>query len=149
MSTIVKDTTALSDSVVGTVAELSEADLPVSSHEQVFTTFALVVIVISVAVVILAYIVKQALLAWRDGERAYRANESSQQRSNELLDKYIDLLDKKNEQGKYGSDQYRETLARLVELSQKGKLSEITEESLNSIFEKADGQSRQNDEEKE
>lgn len=59
--------------------------------------------------------------------------------SNELLDKYLDFLDKKSEQGTYDSDQYRETLARLVELSQKGQLNEITEDALNSIFKKADG----------
>ena len=111
----------------------------VGDEHVVFTSVALIVIIICVAVVILAFIVKQALIVWRDGEIAYRANESSRQKSNELLDKYLDFLDKKNEQGVYDSDQYRETLARLVELSQKGQLSEITEDALNSIFEKADG----------
>ena len=108
------------------------------AEEHVFTTLALVVIIICVAVIILAFIIKQALVVWRDGEIAHRANESSQKKSNELLDKYLDLLDKKTEQGVYDSDQYRETLARLVELTQKGKLSEITEDDLNSIFKKAD-----------
>ena len=108
-------------------------------EEHVFTTAALVVIIICVAVVILAFIIKQALLAWREGEIAHQANESRQQKSNELMDKYLDLLDKKTEQGVYDSDQYRETLARLVELTQKGQLSEITEDDLNSIFKKADG----------
>jgi len=111
----------------------------VGDEHVLFTSVALIVIIICVAVVILAFIVKQALIVWRDGEIAYRANESSRQKSNELLDKYLDFLDKKNEQGVYDSDQYRETLARLVELSQKGQLSEITEDALNSIFEKADG----------
>lgn len=111
----------------------------VGDEHVVFTSVALIVIIICVAVVILAFIVKQALIVWRDGEIAYRANESSRQKSNELLDKYLDFLDKKNEQGVYDSDQYRETLARLVELSQKGQLSEITEDVLNSIFKKADG----------
>ena len=111
----------------------------VGDEHVVFTSVALIVIIICVAVVILAFIVKQALIVWRDGEIAYRANESSRQKSNELLDKYLDFLDKKNEQGVYDSDQYRETLARLVELSQKGQLSEITEDALNSIFKKADG----------
>lgn len=111
----------------------------VGDEHVVFTSVALIVIIICVAVVILAFIVKQALIVWRDGEIAYRANESSRQKSNELLDKYLDFLDKKNEQGVYDSDQCRETLARLVELSQKGQLSEITEDALNSIFEKADG----------
>ena len=111
----------------------------IGDGEQVFTTLALVVIIICVAVVILAFIIKQGLLAWREGEIAYRANESSQKKSNELLDKYLDLLDKKTEQGVYDSDQYRETLARLVELLQKGKPGEITEDALNSIFKKADG----------
>lgn len=111
----------------------------VGDEHVVFTSVALIVIIICVAVVILAFIVKQALIVWRDGEIAHRANESSRQKSNELLDKYLDFLDKKNEQGVYDSDQYRETLARLVELSQKGQLSEITEDALNSIFKKADG----------
>ena len=111
----------------------------VGDEHVVFTSVALVVIIICVAVVILAFIVKQALIVWRDGEIAHRANESSRQKSNELLDKYLDFLDKKNEQGVYDSDQYRETLARLVELSQKGQLSEITEDALNSIFKKPDG----------
>jgi type III secretory pathway component EscR len=111
----------------------------VGDEHVLFTSVALIVIIICVAVVILAFIVKQALIVWRDGEIAYRANESSRQKSNELLDKYLDFLDKKNEQGVYDSDQYRETLARLVELSQKGQLSEITEDALNSIFKKADG----------
>lgn len=111
----------------------------VGDEHVLFTSVALIVIIICVAVVILAFIVKQALIVWRDGEIAYRANESSWQKSNELLDKYLDFLDKKNEQGVYDSDQYRETLARLVELSQKGQLSEITEDALNSIFKKADG----------
>lgn len=111
----------------------------VGAEHVVFTSVALIVIIICVAVVILAFIVKQALIVWRDGEIAYRANESSRQKSNELLDKYLDFLDKKNEQGVYDSDQYRETLARLVELSQKGQLSEITEDALNSIFKKPDG----------
>ncbi len=111
----------------------------VGDEHVVFTSVALIVIIICVAVVILAFIVKQALIVWRDGEIAHRANENSRQKSNELLDKYIDFLDKKNEQGVYDSDQYRETLARLVELSQKGQLSEITEDALNSIFEKPDG----------
>ena len=111
----------------------------IGDGEQVFTTLALVVIIICVAVIILAYIIKQALVVWRDGEIAHRANESSQKKSNELLDKYLDLLDKKTEQGVYDSDQYRETLARLVELTQKGKLSEITEADLNSIFKNAGG----------
>ena len=111
----------------------------VGDEHVLFTSVALIVIIICVAVVILAFIVKQALIVWRDGEIAYRANESSRQKSNELLDKYLDFLDKKNEQGVYDSDQYRETLARLVELSQKGKLSEITEDALNSIFKKAEG----------
>ena len=133
------DTTALSNSVVAKVAELSEASQPASIEEHVFTTAALVVIIICVAVIILAFIIKQALVVWRDGEIAHQANESSQKKSNELLDKYLDLLDKKTEQGVYDSDQYRETLARLVELTQKGKLSEITEDDLNSIFKKADG----------
>ena len=111
----------------------------VGDEHVLFTSVALIVIIICVAVVILAFIVKQALIVWRDGEIAYRANESSRQKSNELLDKYLDFLDRKNEQGVYDSDQYRETLARLVELSQKGQLSEITEDALNSIFKKADG----------
>ena len=111
----------------------------VGDEHVLFTSVALIVIIICVAVVILAFIVKQALIVWRDGEIAYRANESSRQKSNELLDKYLDFLDKKNEQGVYDSDQYRETLARLVELSQKGQLSEITEDALNSIFKKPDG----------
>jgi type III secretory pathway component EscR len=111
----------------------------ISATQEVFTSVALIVIIICVAVVILAFIIKQALVVWRDGEIAYQANESSRQKSNELLDKYLDFLDKKNEQGVYDSDQYRETLARLVELSQKGQLSEITEDALNSIFKKADG----------
>ena len=136
---MIMDTTALSNSVVANVAELSEVSEPLNGHEQVFTTLALVVIIICVAVVILAFIIKQGLLAWREGEIAYRANESSQKKSNELLDKYLDLLDKKTEQGVYDSDQYRETLARLVELLQKGKPGEITEDALNSIFKKADG----------
>ena len=139
MSTMIMDTTALSNSVVANVAELSEVSEPLNGHEQVFTTLALVVIIICVAVIILAFIIKQALVVWRDGEIAHQANESSQKKSNELLDKYLDLLDKKTEQGVYDSDQYRETLARLVELSQKGQLSEITEDDLNSIFKKADG----------
>ena len=117
--------------------EVTSADI--NAAQEVFTSVALVVIIICVAVVILAFIVKQALIVWRDGEIAHRANESSRQKSNELLDKYLDFLDKKNEQGVYDSDQYRETLARLVELSQKGQLSEITEDALNSIFKKADG----------
>ena len=111
----------------------------VGDEHVVFTSVALIVIIICVAVVIVAFIVKQALIVWRDGEIAHRANESSRQKSNELLDKYLDFLDKKNEQGVYDSDQYRETLARLVELSQKGQLSEITEDALNSIFKKPDG----------
>ena len=110
----------------------------INAANEVFTSVALIVIIICVAVVILAFIVKQALVVWRDGEIAHRAKESSRQKSNELLDKYLDFLDKKNEEGTYNSDQYRETLARLVELSQKGQLSEITEEALNSIFNKAD-----------
>ena len=44
-------------------------------------------------------------MVWCDGEIAHRANESRQQKSNELLDKYLDLLDKKTEQGVYDSDQ--------------------------------------------
>ena len=111
----------------------------INAANEVFTSVALIVIIICVAVVILAFIVKQALVVWRDGEIAHRAKESSRQKSNELLDKYLDFLDKKNEEGTYNSDQYRETLARLVELSQKGKLSEITEDALNSIFKKAEG----------
>lgn len=117
----------------------TDENYAVGDEHVLFTSVALIVIIICVAVVILAFIVKQALIVWRDGEIAYRANESSRQKSNELLDKYLDFLDKKNEQGVYDSDQYRETLARLVELSQKGQLSEITEDALNSIFEKADG----------
>jgi len=109
------------------------------AEHEVFTTLALVVLIICVAVIILALIVKQALVVWRDGELAHQANESNQQKGNELLDKYLDFLDKKSEQGTYDSDQYRETLARLVELSQKGQLNEITEDALNSIFNKADG----------
>ena len=111
----------------------------INAANEVFTSVALIVIIICVAVVILALIVKQALVVWRDGEIAHRAKESSRQKSNELLDKYLDFLDKKNEEGTYNSDQYRETLARLVELSQKGKLSDITEDALNSIFKKTDG----------
>ena len=111
----------------------------VGDEHVLFTSVALIVIIICVAVVILAFIVKQALIVWRDGEIAYRANESSRQKSNELLDKYLDFIDKKSEQGVYDSDQYRETLARLVELSQKGQLSDITEDALNSIFKKTDG----------
>lgn len=117
----------------------TDGNYTISAEHEVFTSVALVVIIICVSVVILAFIVKQALLAWREAEIAYRSNESNQQKSNELLDKYLDLLDKKNEQGEYNSDQYRETLARLVELSQKGKLNEITEDALNSIFKEADG----------
>ncbi len=117
--------------------EVTSADI--NAAQEVFTSVALIVIIICVAVVILAFIVKQAVVVWRDGEIAYQANESSRQKSNELLDKYLDFLDKKSDQGEYDSDQYRETLARLVELSQKGKLSEITEDALNSIFKKADG----------
>lgn len=141
MSTIVKDPTALSDRVVATVAELSETGQPVNTEEQVFTTLALVVIIICVAVVILAIIAKQALLAWRDGEIAHRANESNRKKGDELLDKYLGLLEKKTEQGVYDGDQYRETLARLVELSQKGKLGDITEDALNAIF-KTEGGSK-------
>ena len=111
----------------------------INAANEVFTSVALIVIIICVAVVILAFIVKQALVVWRDGEIAHRAKESSRQKSNELLDKYLDFLDKKNEEGTYNSDQYRETLARLVELSQKGQLSDITEDALNSIFKKTDG----------
>jgi type III secretory pathway component EscR len=111
----------------------------ISATQEVFTSVALIVIIICVAVIILAFIIKQALVVWRDGLIAHQANESNRQKSNELLDKYLDFLDKKNEQGVYDSDQYRETLARLVELSQKGQLSEITEDTLNSIFKKADG----------
>lgn len=118
---------------------LTDDNNTVVAEEHVFTTLALVVIIICVAVVILAFIAKQALLAWRDGEIAYRANESNQKKSNELLDKYLDLLDKKTEQGTYDGDQYRETLARLVDMSQKGKLSDITEDALNAIFKKTGG----------
>lgn len=118
---------------------MTDGDYSTGIEHEVFTSVALIVIIICVAVVILAFIVKQALLVWREGEIAYRANESSRQKSNELLDKYLDLLDKKTEQGIYDGNQYRETLARLVELSQKGKLSEITEDALNSIFKNADG----------
>ena len=110
----------------------------IGATHEVFTSVALIVIIICVAVIILAFIIKQALVVWRDGVIAHQANESNRQKSNELLDKYLDFLDKKNEQGIYDSDQYRETLARLVELSQKGQLSEITEDALNSIFKKAD-----------
>lgn len=76
----------------------------VGAEHVVFTSVALIVIIICVAVVILAFIVKQALIVWRDGEIAHQANESSRQKSNELLDKYLDFLDKKNEQGVYDSD---------------------------------------------
>ena len=117
----------------------TDDDITIGAASEVFTSVALIVIIICVAVVILAFIVKQALVVWRDGEIAYQANESSRQKSNELLDKYLNFLDKKSDQGEYDSDQYRETLARLVELSQKGKLSEITEDALNSIFKKAEG----------
>lgn len=111
----------------------------INATQELFTSVALIVIIICVAVIILAFIVKQAIAIWRDGEIAYKANENNRKQSNELLDKYLDLLEKKNEQGIYDSDQYRETLARLVELSQKGQLSKITEDELNSIFKKADG----------
>lgn len=134
MSTIIKDTTALGESVVGKVAELSDGSMPVSIEEHVFSAAALVVIIICVSVVILAIIAKQALVAWHDAVIAYRVTESNQKKSDELLDKYLDLLDKKTEQGTYDGDQYRETLARLVELSQKGKLGDITEDALNAIF---------------
>lgn len=109
----------------------------IGTGEQVFTTLALVVIIISVAVVILAFITKQAVLAWRDGEIAHRANEGNRKKSDELLDKYLGLLEKETELGVYDGDEYRETLARLVDLSQKGKLSEITEDALNAIFKTA------------
>ena len=117
--------------------EVTSADI--NAAQEVFTSVALIVIIICVAVIILAIIIKQALVVWRDGEIAFQANENSRQKGNELLDKYLDFIDKKSEQGVYDSDQYRETLARLVELSQKGKLSEITEDALNSIFKKAEG----------
>ena len=129
---------ALMLTAVARGAELSEVGLSVKGEEHVFTTVALVVIIICVSVLILAYIIKQALAVWRDGEIAYHANESSRQKSDELLGKYLDLLEKKNEQGVYDGDQYRETLALLVDLSQKGKLSDITEEALNAIFKVAD-----------
>lgn len=117
----------------------TDDDFTIGAASEVFTSVALIVIIICVAVIILAIIIKQALVVWRDGEIAFQANENSRQKGNELLDKYLDFIDKKSEQGVYDSDQYRETLARLVELSQKGQLSDITEDALNSIFKKTDG----------
>lgn len=113
---------------------MTDDNYDIGVEEHVFTTAALIVIVICVTVVILAFIAKQTLLAWREGMIAYQANESNQKKSDELLDKYLDLLDKRNEQGAYDGDEYRETLARLVDLSQKGKLSDVTEDALNDIF---------------
>ena len=89
----------------GKVTTVGNDNISAGSGEHVFTAVALVVIIICVAVIILAFIIKQALVVWRDGEIAHRANESSQKKSNELLDKYLDLLDKKTEQGVYDSDQ--------------------------------------------
>ena len=62
-------------------------------------------------------------------------NEDREQKA-EFLNKYIEFIKEQSENGNYDISIYRETLARIIEFSQKGKLSEITEDNLNAIFKK-------------
>ena len=159
------DTTALNDSVVAKIVKLSEACQPVVTDTPTNSEDVMIAKIVCTAIVIIAIASLFAFYLWkrmeiiakkdeRNDKRACeekdrdfkkKANEENRRiqledeerkRKSDLLDKYITLIKEQNEEGINEANNYRETLACLIELTQKGVLKEITKDTLNSIFEK-------------
>ena len=68
--------------------------------------------------------------------RTWQHEDQERKQKNSFIDRYLDFLkdQAENETDEARKRQYRETLAFIIEASQKGELNKITDNKLNSVF---------------